>query len=187
LFSRYITIGKSMLFSKYTLKKIGGFEVFGNYLAEDHLLGKRIRGMGYKIVTVPVFVETVNKKWHLSQFLNRHTRWAKMRKNLNLGDYVTETLANPMALAFIYTFIRRDLVGVAILIMVALLKIIYDIYLCTFLKAPQKWRYYLLGPLKDLLLGAIWFIPLLSRKVNWRGNIFKIGKDTNLQENRRLI
>ena len=39
---------------------------------------------------------------------------------------------------------------------------------------------YVLGPLKDVLIGFIWFVPLLSNTVVWRGNRYIIGKDSML-------
>ncbi len=39
---------------------------------------------------------------------------------------------------------------------------------------------YIIGPLKDIVIGFIWFVPLLSNTVVWRGNRYIIGKDSML-------
>jgi hypothetical protein len=39
---------------------------------------------------------------------------------------------------------------------------------------------YLLSPFKDLLIGAAWFVPLVSRAVVWRGNRYLIGDNSML-------
>ena len=39
---------------------------------------------------------------------------------------------------------------------------------------------YLLGPVKDILIGLLWFVPLLSDTVVWRGNRYRIDRDSRL-------
>jgi hypothetical protein len=33
---------------------------------------------------------------------------------------------------------------------------------------------------KDLLIGVLWFVPLVSMRVAWRGHRLRIGPDTRL-------
>jgi hypothetical protein len=40
--------------------------------------------------------------------------------------------------------------------------------------------WYFLSPVKDFLVGLIWFVPLFSNSVVWRGNRYIIGKDSVL-------
>ncbi len=40
--------------------------------------------------------------------------------------------------------------------------------------------FYLLVPIKDLIIGIMWFVPVMSNTVVWRGNRYKIGKDSVL-------
>jgi len=180
IFKRYISIGKSMLLSKETLKKLGGFSAFGRYLAEDHQIGQKIKDLKLKIVTAPVYVDAVNNNWTLKKFFNRHTRWAKMRRSLSARDYIAETISNPVALGFVFACIDFGSLGIGLLFILILLKIMNDVYLTRLLKAPLKWHYYAFSPLKDLIIGLLWYVPFLNRKINWRGNILKIGKNTIL-------
>jgi hypothetical protein len=39
---------------------------------------------------------------------------------------------------------------------------------------------YLLSPFKDIIIGLLWFVPILSNTVVWRGNKYIIGKDSIL-------
>jgi ceramide glucosyltransferase len=39
---------------------------------------------------------------------------------------------------------------------------------------------YFLAPIKDMLIGALWFVPLLSSTVVWRGNRYVMGQDSRL-------
>jgi len=39
---------------------------------------------------------------------------------------------------------------------------------------------YFLAPIKDMFIGILWFVPLLSSTVVWRGNRYLIGQDSRL-------
>jgi hypothetical protein len=60
------------------------------------------------------------------------------------------------------------------------LKIVHDFYIGSKLRAEMNPLVYLLSPVKDLIIGIIWFVPILSNTVAWRGNRYIIGKDSML-------
>jgi ceramide glucosyltransferase len=69
---------------------------------------------------------------------------------------------------------------------VSSLKIVHDFYIGRKLRADLNPLLYLLSPVKDLIIGFVWFVPILSNTVAWRGNRYIIGKDSVLspiQEN----
>jgi hypothetical protein len=46
-------------------------------------------------------------------------------------------------------------------------------------QSPSALRYFL-APAKDIIIGILWFVPLVSSTVVWRGNRYVIGKDSHL-------
>lgn len=181
LFGIPVTIGKSMLFLRETIEQIGGFRAFRDYLAEDHMIGMRIRALGLGVKLSSQFIDNVNVEWPIKKFLNRHLRWAKMRRNLNMLHYMSEVLANPIVLAIGYALVRFDLSALIVLSGVMFFKFISDTALALAMKADFKWYHYLLIPLKDLLVFGIWLLPFFSRRIVWRGNQFRITERTLLQ------
>ncbi len=171
-----VVIGKSILMSRALLKNLGGFAAFKNYLAEDYLLGLRTRELGFKVKTIPALVDNINVNWPLKRFLNRHTRWAKIRRNMHLHHYLIESFSNPVALAAILAMLLRNLPGLELLAGVILIKILHDRYVSGLLGSDLRWYHYLLVPLKDILISTLWVIPFFSYKVNWRENYFRIGR-----------
>jgi ceramide glucosyltransferase len=180
LFRIPITIGKSMLIRKTIVKRLNGFSKFADYLAEDHLLGVYIRKAGMKISHSTHIIDNVNQNWSMKRFINRHMRWAKMRKNLNLLHYAVEILANPIFIALPYMIIRGDSLGVIHFAFIALTKILLDRTIAMMIHSDLKWYHYLLIPFKDIIIGIIWLLPFVDNKINWRGSVFRIKRGTRL-------
>ena len=180
LFRVPVVIGKSMLFSRQTLHRIGGFESFGDFLAEDQLIGLAVRELGHNIRTSTYFVDNVNESWNWERFLNRHVRWAKMRRNLDLPNYVAEILSHPLALAATYALLRNDDRGLQVLLTIMTAKYFCDILALFLMRSDLRLWHCLLLPVKDAVIFGVWFVPFFSRSISWRGNRYSISKRTQL-------
>ncbi len=190
LFGIPLSIGKSMCFHRVTLKTLGGFEAFANYLAEDYLLGDAIRKMGKQVVVSNRWIDSVNHTWGVRRFINRHFRWATMRRHVNLLHYSIEIFSNPVVLALLYYGWRSDRTAGIFLIAVTIFKMLADIAAARLFKSDLRWYHYLYLPLKDIIIGGIWLAPFLKRQVVWRGNYFNINRNTCLTpalENRNSL
>jgi len=175
-----ITIGKSMCFRRATLRRIGGFEAFVDYLAEDHLLGVAVQELGQKVALADHPVDSVNRDWKVGQFVNRHLRWAMMRRHINLGHYFAEIFSNPIFFALLLLAWRHDDLAGNLLIGTVTGKIALDLATAWTVGASRKLKHVVLDPLKDLVIAGLWFVPFISRVINWRGNYMLIGKSTTL-------
>ena len=176
-----IVIGKSMLLKREVLEKINGFKAFANVLAEDHLIGKEVRKAGYNIYHSSFVINNININWTMKRFFNRHLRWAMMRRKLNIIHYASEMLANPIMMAFIFLIASFNIESLVIFNLITLIKIIFDIKMATAVGADLKWYQYLLVPVKDIIIGLIWFVPFVYNKIDWRGNSFFISRGTKLK------
>ncbi|MBK7105597.1 MAG: glycosyltransferase [Ignavibacteriae bacterium] len=176
-----IVIGKSILIPRKILNQIGGFEAFRNYLAEDYLMGVKVEELGYKVKTSSTFVDNINENLTLNKFLNRHSRWAKMRAKIRLNTYLLEAFSNPISASFILALVLFSNFGFTQFFIVSSLKIFLDFITLKIIKSDLKFYYLLLIPIKDLIIGLLWYIPFINSEINWRNNIFKIRKDSLLQ------
>jgi ceramide glucosyltransferase len=173
-------IGKSMLIRKGDLEAIGGFCAVKDLLAEDYIIGERIHKLGRKVVLSNHVIRNVNEYWGVKKFLNRHTRWGKLRWHIGGAKYIPELIGNAVfisCLPLVFSPLRLSLLLAAT---VSSVKIARDFYIGRKLGAGMNPFLYLLAPLKDLFIGFIWFVPLLSNRVAWRGNKYMIGKDSQL-------
>ena len=88
-------VGKSMLMPVRALEAIGGFASVRNLLAEDQVIGVRIRKAGYSIRLSHHVIENVNQARGFTWFLNRHSRWYKIRRQLALPAFLIEPIGEP--------------------------------------------------------------------------------------------
>jgi ceramide glucosyltransferase len=182
-------IGKSMLMKKDDLEALGGLAAFKDILAEDFVIGREMQKSGKKVVLSNYLVSNVNEHWGVRRFLNRHTRWGKLRWNIGGVTYFSELLVNPVFIAAVPVFLKgpsRETLFFAALI--SLIKILGDSLLGRTIASSAAPAYlhkqsplvYLFVPVKDIIIGMLWFVPLLSSTVVWRGHRYVIGKDSRL-------
>jgi ceramide glucosyltransferase len=183
LFRKTVIVGKSMFMEKAALDKLGGYKIFGKYLAEDYVMGEIYRKNKIPVSTNCVWVTNYNKSTSVKDFASRVRRWCSMRFRLEPFFYIGEIFTNPVGIALIaFPFLganRFILLGVTVI-----LKIIIE-YVCLFTinrEDSRNKKILLLYPLliiyKDILLLIIYPIPFLKRTVMWRGKKIFIGKDS---------
>lgn len=174
-------VGKSMLMRKAELEAIGGFRSVKDFLAEDYIIGERIHALGKRVVLSSHLINNVNEYWGVKRFINRHTRWGKLRWQIGGAKYFSELACNAVFMSFMPMVIMP--ISKASLLLpatVGALKIVHAFYIGKKLRAEINPLLYLLSPVKDLIIGFIWFVPILSNTVAWRGNRYIIGKNSML-------
>lgn len=174
-------IGKSMLMRKKDLEAIGGFKAVKDVLAEDYVIGEKIHQMGKKVVLSNYAINNVNEYWGIRRFLNRHTRWGKLRWRLGGIKYISELISNPVFMSMI-AMLSWDIsrITVSFALFTAFIKVMGDLYLGKIMDSDSNPMVYLLSPVKDLIIGLLWFVPILSNRIVWKGNRYIIGKDSVL-------
>jgi len=174
-------VGKSMLMRRRDLEAIGGLRAFKDVLAEDHFIGEKIREKGQKVILSSFMINNVNEYWGLKRFLNRHMRWGKMRWKILGYQYIFELIGNPVLLSLSPLLFEGPSKRALILIAsVSLMKGIGDFYVGEKIDAKLHPLAYLLSPLKDFLVGLIWFLSIANNTVIWRRKRYLIGKNTVL-------
>jgi ceramide glucosyltransferase len=174
-------VGKSMLMRKTDFDEIGGFEVVRNVLAEDYVLGTLMHNRGKRVVTSGYLVNAVNHHRTMKQFLKRHGRWGKLRWKLERTGYFSEIMTNMVFLLCFAPVMMGPTTTVLSLTAAAwVIKIMGDYMLGKRIGSAHHFYYYLLSPIKDIIVGLIWFSPFFSRTVVWRRHIFKVTKGSVL-------
>jgi ceramide glucosyltransferase len=169
-------VGKSILVSRIALEVAGGFPALQHYLAEDYLIGREVRGAGYRVVLSADVIDTMEVHKTGRAVWNRHRRWGMMRRRLGGALYFGEAFAGalPWALA-------ASSAGAwwpaALLLAV---RYAFEGRVARALGSPLSILDTLLLPARDLGATAVFFASLAGRSVRWRGRALAIGRDTRI-------
>ena len=174
-------VGKSMLMPVRALEAIGGFASVRNVLAEDQAIGIRVRQAGYSIRLSHHVVANVNRQRSFKWFLNRHSRWYKIRRQMALPAFVAEPVANLATVGLVWAFSGDSGIAWGGLLLLLGLGMARDAIQTRRLRGSfPKLRHLLFSPVKDILLLPVWFDAIINRRVHWRGHRFLVGRMTRL-------
>lgn len=178
-------VGKSMLMPVRALEAIGGFAAVRNLLAEDQVIGLKVRQAGYTIRLSHHVIDNVNQTRDLKWFLNRHSRWFKIRRRLALPAFLMEPSTNLASIGLVWALSGDSGIAWGGLLVLTGLGIARDALQTYWLRGSlPKLQHLLLSPVKDLFLLPVWFDALVSRRVIWRGHRFLIGRYTRVRRAR---
>lgn len=178
-----IVVGKSMGLRRSALVALGGFEAARNHLAEDYVLGGRVRAaLGKKVAVCRLPVYNVSLTRSVKDFFNRYIRWSIIhRTSIAPLTYFGQSFLNPLPIALAAFAFHPTLTAGEALIAVCLCKAWVDLAITGLLR---KKGFGWVGPiavlLKDILIAAAWWNGVFARTVVWRGNRLRVTHGSRL-------
>jgi len=172
-----VLVGKSVLFSRQFLARVGGLRRFADVLAEDFVMAQAFVHAGGKIAVAPSVLANVTGTMTVKSMLARQLRWSMMRCRSHPVAHLLEPVASPLAMLPLAWM----LAGPWALAWAAALLIVRDLGGWLVLRGTAgAYLPVVLSPLRELLALGVWVVAPLKRHVAWRGKRFRIGAGTLL-------
>jgi len=172
------------------LDGIGGFKKLSQFLADDHMLGKLISELGFKVVLSDYVVENIVHEKNLRSMFLHELRWARTVRTVEpLGHAFSFFIYGlPMAVicalmidvALGWSDIALGMVGLALFL--------------------RGWMHYTvrgklglapirksiwLVPIRDVLSFAVWGASFFGRKILWKDLAFKVNPNGQMASTER--
>jgi len=176
---RAITIGKSMAIWREPLRRVGGFACVAHLLSEDHMLGKVLARAGYKIAVSLVPVQNRNVACSLRRTVERHTRWAKLRRAIVPAGFALEPLLSPMIVITLAGLVHPTRSLAMAFVASAVLQMTCAVVTMRVLRGTApRWYWVPLEVVRAYVLFFCWLRACVSKRVSWRGHDFELAKDS---------
>jgi ceramide glucosyltransferase len=177
-------VGKSMALSRRVYEKLGGFEAFGQLLAEDQSIAVATKKAGYKVVLSPIVVRNIIEKRSVRQVIQRQVRWGKLRYSFSKPLYSIELVLNPVPLIVLACLASKIFSPkyFPALLACAVFTIAHRLCQSLVLMRSSGTRVsklsVLLVPVQDMIQAAAQVVPYVSKEVNWRGFRTRLGPNS---------
>lgn len=170
--------GATMALSRDTLGRLGGFAALADHLADDWLLGERVRALGLRVVLSPYLVDDIVHEPSLAQLFAHERRWARTIRLLAPGGQAGSLITHPLPLALLALAAGGGgLAWAAVAVaLTARLALVYGSARAFGVPAAPAW----LLPLRDLLSFAVWIACWFGSTVDWRGERYRVERDGRL-------
>src|SRR5271165_2555917 len=169
-------LGSTLAFRRADLERIGGFESFVDFLADDYELGRRIAGLGLTVKLSDDVVETFLPSYRLREFFAHQLRWARGVRDARAGGYLGLVFTFGLMWSLLALAATRGALWACVVLAVTLsLRLAVAVVvgrgvLRDHMILTRAW----LIPLRDLLAAAIWVASLGGHTVTWRGDRFRL-------------
>ncbi len=171
-------LGASVATSKSWLGKIGGYEGFADYLADDYEIGNRVHKAGGKVLLSREAVWTMYPAERFQDFWQHQLRWARtvrlVRPASFFGLIVTHGLPWVVAAALVAPngWIAGTYLGAYLVLRLTLAWMVGVWGIGDDVVRRKLW----LVPLRDAIHFMVWLASFGSNRVQWGGDEYAINR-----------
>ncbi|KAF9187842.1 hypothetical protein BGZ51_001015 [Haplosporangium sp. Z 767] len=180
-------VGKSNLYRRSDLDKVGGMRAFGKYMAEDNLVATAIFNMGYKHeMTSDLAYQSLGSMSPSDYFLRR-ARWTRIRKYTVTAATVVEPFIEMIGCGLVASYGFNLLWNIHALNFLAFHVVIWfladlSMYQALSGEKMDNLRGFLMAwSLRELAALPLYAYAVLGSTVDWRDQTFLLLRDGTVQ------
>jgi ceramide glucosyltransferase len=182
-------LGPTIAVKKEAVNKIGGYEVLGDYFANDFMIGNLIDKAGYRVVLSEHVIDHVVSQKNFKKMWENQVRWAKSTRYSRPKGHFGSALifAMPYGLLGLAAAILLGLPGLGLALLgAALLNRIIESWVVGWgvVRDPIALKQIWMFPLRDLLGFIVWVASYTGATAAWRDSRYELrGDKIVLREN----
>ncbi|MEM8781012.1 MAG: glycosyltransferase family 2 protein, partial [Cyanobacteria bacterium P01_G01_bin.49] len=167
-------LGPSIAIRRSTLEELGGLESLADYLVEDYEIGRRVWTSGKKMVLLAYMIDVAVDLASWRNWWSHQVYWDQNTYLARPGAFISTILIRAIPFALIFTLIRGDIVGLAVLITTIIIRVITAAIIAQEMEDHETINSLYLLPFRDLVGLIFWGLSFTQRTVIWRGVEFKL-------------
>lgn len=169
-------VGKSMIFRKSTLKRVGGLKNLSHYIAEDYMAGHAMEKLDLQIEIMRSPIEQFIGSYSFRQFWDRHLRWGRIRKSIAPFAFLIEPLFFSTVSGLAGAFALSSLFGVHSLCIWILHMMLWALCDAVIYRIVDRFSFKAIAAwcIRECLALVLWVSILSGNTVFWRGREYKI-------------
>jgi len=171
--------GSTIAMRRETLERIGGFDAFLEYLADDNAIGEAVRGIGMRVAIPRWIVEHACPERSFMELWSHELRWARTLRAVSPAGYAGMVITHPLPFALLGASLNGlgalgggSIVAAIACRLVLQLQVDHTLHVST-----SRWW---LGPARDLLAFVVYVASFFVDVVTWRGQRYKVRADGTL-------
>lgn len=173
--------GATLALRREDLEQIGGFAALAQHLADDHVLGQRIRALGLSIALSDVIVETMVDEPRLTDALRHEIRWMRTIRLVAPISYAFMFVSCTLPIALCGVILANAQIGSLALLLVTVVSGIGLHGIQNRRAGRGALNSLWLWPLREFLTLYDWFNGLFNRSIRWRGQAYRVGSNGSME------
>ncbi len=167
-------LGATMALRRETLDRIGGLESLKDHLADDNVLGQRVRAAGLGVALAPMVVATTVPERTVAALWRHEMRWARTVRALEPAGFAASLVQYPIFWALLAVLASSGASWTYMMVLLAWLSRALTAMAIDRALAPMtpglalRCPVWLLPP-RDVLSAVEWAASHAGRRVDWRG------------------
>jgi ceramide glucosyltransferase len=169
-------IGCTIATRKAELDLIGGLENLQNYLAEDFMMGNRMRKSGRKVILSRCVIEHYIGNDRMMSNWRHRVRWARSTRRSRPWGYIGELFTKTTAISLALWIVAPAAWGLALIGLAFRWGAEWAAGVWV-LNDPMVEKYWFLLPFEGIASFVTWVLGFFGKTIDWRGRRLVIQKD----------
>ena len=185
LMARYLgrqdCLGATMALTRNTLARAGGFVGLSPYVADDAVLGRRVRALGFSVRLAPSIPATTVGEIGLAALLAHELRWARTIRAMAPVGFLLSSMQYPFFWAGLACVLAGGQIWtLALLVLTSVVRAGSGRAIERALGAVPTSL--LTAPVRDLLSICVMAASFFNDRVAWRGQVLSTAPDRALSQ-----